>query len=142
MRVFVGFQSERTDLPFSMAFLTVFLKDLGDILRISWGGCRLVDFRERAADGLHERHGYLLAAKKSEDSVLKFVAFRVGVGLATVGELVVDPAVVADLAGRVDHEGFRRDRGPNLPRELALAVLHHRELETEILRVTDDVGSG
>ena len=63
-------------------------------------------------------------------------AFRTSAG----GELVVDPAVIADPPLRVDHERLGRHRRADLAGEGAVAVADHRELEAEVAGVRLHVG--
>ena len=92
----VGLQRERPDLAAAMAFLAVLLEDRRDVLAV----------RRRRAGFWGSGIGQPTAATSSDgdrstgqdggDRVVQLAGARVGVPLLPRGELVVDPAAIAD----------------------------------------------
>ena len=77
---------------------------------------------DRAADGRHVRHGHLLAREYGLDGVLQLAAAGRRVPHAAGDELVVDPAVIADLALGIEQERLGRLGRADLAREGAAAI--------------------
>ena len=99
--------------------------------------------REPRATGSRRRRprrSHLLAVQDRGDRVLELVPRGIGVSLAPGDELVVDPAVIANLAVGVDHERLGRHLGAELAGKRSVPVAHDRKLQAEITRVGLDLG--
>lgn len=126
--VLVGHEPHRADLTGPMALLATVLDDGSDVLRIS-NFC-LGDRRRCATDEAagHRRCRYAnsLPGQHFVGSNGEIVA--IGLGPQVTGpELVIDPALVADLEVGVEDEGLRCAVGAEVIGGRMAPVLEHRE---------------
>ena len=135
-RVLIAGERERGDVACVMAFDAALVEEPRDLVGIRDLGVRLRLVRpaDQATDRLRAGHRDASPRQQRVDRVFEFTVFRRLAG-KTDAVLVVDPPLIADDAGLVEHEDFGRPRRAKLCRDAVFGVAHDRKSDSRIPRV-------
>ena len=139
--VFVSLERERANLAFAVALLAILLNDSGNFP----GVCRnrlcdnLFEFRHGATDGGCQGNGDRLTGCDGCQGVFEFMLTGVGVTFLASCKLIVDSALITDLARFINDKNFRSDLGSELAHELAGWIVQDREIPAEFFRMCQNL---